>query len=142
VDYLALLKTDRRRDTQVAEFTDMLKSAKVFATTYNDGKGLPIISPWAMTRTGFHEARDKREYSLASLSDTSEAEKSPDILMWMLAFPNEPGKVNAGFLKTRDSDLPPNFELDVDFKSTYLAGVKDAAEVEELLAGMHQGGRL
>jgi replicative DNA helicase len=142
VDYLALLKTDRKRDSLVAEFSDMLKSVKVFATTYNDGKGLPIISPWAVQQPRFHEARDKREYTLASLSDTSEAEKSPDILMWMLALPNEPGKVTAGFLKTRDSDLPPNFELEADFKSTYLAGVKDAAEVEELLATMHQGGQM
>lgn len=142
VDYLALLKADRKRDREVAEFTDMLKSVKTFGTTFADGKGLSILSPWAVQQPRFHEARDKREYTLASLSDTSEAEKSPDILMWMLVLPDEPGKVTAGFLKTRDSDLPPNFQMEADFASTYLADVQGAAEVTDYLDSMHQGGRL
>ena len=137
VDYLALLKPDRKRESQVWEFTDMLKDVKNYATTAADGNGLVVMSPWAVQQEQYKGARDKREYTLASLSDTSEAEKSPDILAWMLSLPDEREKVLAGFLKARDSDLPPNFELEVDFRSTYLGDVKGAQQIDEFLEAIH-----
>jgi replicative DNA helicase len=142
VDYLALLKPERKRESSTFEFTDMLKNVKTWAASTADGKGISIISPWAVQQPRFWEAKDKREYSLASLSDTSEAEKSPDILMWMLVLPDEPGKVGAGFLKTRDSDLPANFQMESDFASTYLGDVREATEVSEYLDQMHGGSRV
>jgi replicative DNA helicase len=137
VDYLALLKADRKRENQTWEFTDMLKDVKTWASSFGDGEGIVVMSPWAVQQPTYKEARDKREYTLASLSDTSEAEKSPDILMWMLSLPDEREKVLAGFLKTRDSDLPPNFELEVDFRSTYLGDVKGAQQIDEFLETIH-----
>jgi replicative DNA helicase len=133
VDYLALLRPERRRDSQVQEFSDLLKEVKVFATSFADGAGVVVMSPWAIQQNEFKRANEKREYGLGSLSDTSEAEKSPDIVLSMLALDDEPGKVKMQVLKNRDGERPPEFSIEVDYRSSYLGDIRESANVESLI---------
>lgn len=75
IDYLALLKPDRKRDNNREELNDILKDAKVLATSFYNGQGVPIISPWQMSQSAFKSALVAGSYQLANLADTSEAEK-------------------------------------------------------------------
>lgn len=135
IDYLALLHSDRRRDHQTAEFTDLLKSAKMLATTFNRGNGVAILSPWAMNRDRFLEAKKTGHYTLGSLADTSEAEKSPDVLVSMLRPEDDRSKVTMQFLKNRDGEVGHAFSVDVKFRNTYLGEEKAGEGFDKMLHG-------
>lgn len=131
MDYLALLKPDRKRDSKVNEMSDLLIEAKQIAATFDNGRGIPFVSPWAMQQNAFRDARQKGEYTLASLSDTSEAEKSADQIMSFLQL-DAPNEVKVQFLKNRDGEKPQPFTLEADFRCAFL-GEKRTANVGGLL---------
>lgn len=132
IDYLALLRAEMRRQSEREEFTMLIRDAKQLATSHDSGRGAPVISPWAMSQTAWKKALEVGAYGLASLSDTSEAEKSPDQLIAMLRRPEQPNEVRMQFLKTRDGDIPPQFVLEADYRNAYL-GEKYESDVLGLL---------
>ena len=119
IDYLALLKPDRARQNQREELNDILKDTKVLATSFDSGRGVPIISPWAMSQDKYREALTKGTYTLANLADTSEAEKSSDEIISLLRLPDRANEVTAQFLKNRDGELPQPFQMTTDFRFAY-----------------------
>lgn len=117
-DYLNLIKPDIKRTSQREEANDIIKDAKVLATSF-DGKGIAFVSPWQMSRAAHDLAQQQGFYSLSSLADTSEAEKTPDLIATLLRFPDTPKKAKFQLLKCRDSAIPPTTELDIDFRCSY-----------------------
>lgn len=135
VDYLALLKPDRVRGSEREEFNDILRGGKVFATSFNEGKGVPLISPWQIRRESYNEAIRTGYYGLASLSDTSEAEKSSDQIISLFALPENKGQeVTLQFLKMRDGEIPDPVILTTDFRNAYFT------EKTGISQGFHGGG--
>ena len=119
-DSLNLLKPDVRRNSEREELNDMLRDWKTISTSFNDGKGIPMLSPWQMSREAWQTAQQVGMYQMASLSDTSEAEKTPDMVMTLLRFADSPKKARFQTLKMRDSEIPPIIELDVDYRCAFL----------------------
>jgi replicative DNA helicase len=133
MDYLALLRPDRARQSQREEATDILKDAKVLATTLNSGEGVPIISPWQMSQRAFNDALGSGAgYTLASLADTSEAEKSADLLISLLRRQSSDAVVDLQILKNRDGAIPEKFKVSVDYKSAYLGNYVPIADAGEM----------
>jgi len=137
IDYLALLKNERNRTSEREEFNEIIRSAKTLAASFDAGRGVPVISPWQMKQAKYEDALRTGEYTLASLSDTSEAEKSADQIVTLLGLPDTPEMRRVKFLKVRDGDLPPSFDLAVDYRNAYIgsrrAGTSAADDVESLL---------
>lgn len=76
IDSINLLRASRRYDSKREMLEDMLQAFKRFASSFDNGRGVAIVSPWQMSRAAWKEASDAGGvYTLASLSDTSEAEK-------------------------------------------------------------------
>lgn len=121
VDYLALLKPDRVRGNEREEFNDTLRGAKTFATSFQEGRGVPLVSPWQIRRESYMDALRTGAYGLASLSDTSEAEKSSDQIISLLGMPETKGELTMQFLKMRDGEIPPPATLETDFRNAYFA---------------------
>jgi len=118
IDYLALIKPDRKRQSAREEYNDVLKDAKVMATSFDQGRGVPVISPWAMSQSAWKEAIRTGDYSLANLAETSEAEKSSDVIVSLLR-QQDAKEVRLQFLKNRDGETPPGFNVDIDFRNSY-----------------------
>lgn len=128
VDYLALIRPDIKRQSQREEFNDILKDAKTLATSFDHGRGVPLLSPWAMSQSAFKRARETGLYELASLAETSEAEKSADQIITMLRHEDTRNEVKMQFLKLRDADQPAPLTLEADFRSTYVGTKSSGAE--------------
>ena len=120
VDYLALLRSDRVRNSEREEFNDILRSAKVFATSFNEGRGVPFLSPWQIRRESYNEALRTGLYGLNSLADTAEAERSSDQIISLLTVPETPKETVLQFLKMRDGEMPTPAVLETDFRCAYL----------------------
>lgn len=119
-DYLALFKATVRRQGEREEFNQVIREAKTFSVGFDDGRGVPIISPWQIKQSEFMNACRNGYYTLGSLADTSEAEKSPDGIYAMLRMPESKHEAMIQVLKARDSDIPSPITVNVDFRSTYL----------------------
>lgn len=124
MDYLALLKSDRKRTSEREEMSEVIKDAKVFATSFNNGKGVPLITPWQIRRESYQDAQRTGAYGLSSLSDTAEIEKSADQIISLLRVPESPGTLSLQFLKMRDGEIPNAITLTHDFRNALLTDEK------------------
>lgn len=125
MDYLALLKPDRKRATVREELAETLKAAKQISTTARDGAGVPFASPWQVNRTARVEAERVGYYKLDGTSETSETSNSADTLISLLApidNENRKCKVKSQLLKHRDGEKANQIELMVDYATSKFTG--------------------
>lgn len=119
VDYLALLRSERARQSEREEFNDILRSSKTFATSFNDGNGVPLVSPWQIKRESFIDALRTGYYGLGALSDTTEAEKSSDQIITILRQPEVKDEATLHFLKMRDNEIPDPVSVRIDYRNSF-----------------------
>lgn len=121
IDSINLLKPDRRFTSRREELAATLQEAKQFATTFADGRGVPVVSPWQTNRDSWKSAQDAGYYNSSALAETSEASASSDIVITIL----EPMKkerysdVNVQVVKNRDGETVNSIELTVDYATSY-----------------------
>lgn len=135
IDYISLLslpKDERSRD-QNENLNTIMKQLKNLCLTFNNGKGIRIISPWQSNRKGWEEAKaNEGVYHLTALSNAHEAERSSDIVIALFidtSWRNE-GKVKISCLKNRRHRFFDPFFSKINFKSLfYTEGV--SAKLDE-----------
>lgn len=130
IDYLALLTSSKNRTTDREILSGIIKETKQVATTFNDGRGVPIISPWQVTRVARENAEKLGHYSSASLSETAEATNSPDLIISLLAptdNTNRFAELTMQILKSRDSETANDILVDVDFATSCFTGKSSMA---------------
>ena len=103
-----------------------------------------MVSPWQINKQAYKEALEAQSYTLASLADTSEAEKSPDLVITLLRPSEESHLGKMQGLKLRDSPKIPPFDVEVDYRNSFigdtgsslaLPGQQDRGTVFEQLGG-------
>lgn len=122
MDYLALLVSAQRRQTQREELAAILKEAKQVATTFDDGRGVPFVSPWQVSRAAREAAEKIEQYSSASLSETAEATNSADIIVSLFAPIDNTDRytdVQMQVLKNRDGETANSLLTEVDYATSW-----------------------
>jgi replicative DNA helicase len=136
MDYLALLKPERKRATDREELSGTLKAAKQISTTLNDGQGVPFVSPWQVSRTARAEAERIQYYTLNALSETAETSNSADDIISLLApLDNEQRrtKVKAQLMKHRDGAKANSIELSVDYATSKFTGAHQSGTSVDMM---------
>lgn len=121
MDSLYLLRPDKRRNTTREELADMLKESKQLATGFNDGNGVPLLSPWQVSRAARLEAGRTGSYDNSSQSETAEAANSPDLVISLLAPDDNTQRVatlRGQLVKARDGERASPFDLRVDYATS------------------------
>lgn len=129
IDSINLLKPDRRFGTTREELAESLKEVKQFATTFDDGRGIPIVSPWQTNRQSWKEAQDAGYYNSSALAETAEASASSDIVITILE-PMEKTRISdlkAQIVKNRDGEVVHGIDLTVDYATSYFASASNGA---------------
>ena len=129
LDYLNLVHSDRKRVEKREEIDEVIIEMKQIAVSFNN-KGIPVLSPWQAKQAQWVEAAKVGHYTLAVLANTSESERSADVILTLLQMADEPGKLRAQILKNRDGEkiLEP-FELEEDFGCCYIGSRKQADDI-------------
>lgn len=82
VDYIRLLSPDEKSRDDRVDLNNIIKSLKKLCISFNHGQGIRCLSPHQMKRQGFERALSNGGiYLLTDLSDTSEIEKSGDLVI-------------------------------------------------------------
>lgn len=116
IDYLGLMSSGTRRTDRRQELDDMLLAVKRIAIEYE----VPILSPWQMSRTAWMEAVKSGKYTRASLADTSQAEKTSDVILSILKDDESPNQIKCQILKNRDGESDLSFDLNTDFSTSWV----------------------
>lgn len=122
IDSINLLRADRRFQSKREELASMLIEGKQFATTFSDGRGVPVVSPWQVNRDSWKEAQDKGYYNTSGLSETHEASASSDLILTILE-PSSNNKreaeIKMQIAKARDGETSDPFDVTVDYGTGY-----------------------
>ena len=123
MDYFALLSASRKRGVSWEENSDTIKEGKNIAATFDNGRGIPIISPWQTTRNQKELADKVGYYTTMALAQTSEATNSADVILSFLEPPQSSRhvKLSAAFIKNRDGEQSGSIEVDVDYATSYFS---------------------
>jgi Replicative DNA helicase len=132
VDYVGLMIQDK--ESRYGEFNvdlnNMVKRLKNFALTFDNGRGLRMITPHQVNREGWKEAcKNEGVYRLTALSNANEVERSSDgvIALFMTDEDKKHGNVKITCLKHRDgADFSP-FVANIDFASKR---IRDSIQVK------------
>ena len=141
IDYLALLKPDRRFSSRREELAATIQEAKQMATTFDDGRGIPVISPWQTSRDSWKEAQTVGYYNSSALAETAEATSSSDVVITILEPKENESRyadLKAQVVKHRDGEKSLGIDLVVDYAtSSFKSGSNVSATngINDLLSG-------
>lgn len=138
IDYLQLLKASNPRLDERLAFNEILRDCKVLAPSFAGGRGVAILSPWQIKVSDYKTALTTREYTLGALSDTSEAEKSPDLIITLLRPSPTSNEATVQVLKNRDGPVLGSSPIYLDYRCSYLGDTPSGGTSPE--AGILAGG--
>lgn len=123
IDYLRLFSGKGYRRTDQETLNSVLIDAKQIATTFNNGNGVPIVSPWQITREKQEEAIRTGYYTQRALAETAQSYNLCDVCITMY----DPDEVEnsryknlkAQVLKNRDGETASNIDISVDCATSY-----------------------
>lgn len=116
LDDLRNLKAASNRRSEWEEFNDLLKGAKALARTHA-GHGVPLISPYQISREGQKARQNSNSdrYTLMALSSSSEAERSPDVVITEIPSEDEQESMVLHVLKQRDGKTNKEVRVRAEF---------------------------
>jgi replicative DNA helicase len=121
IDYLALLKPDRRFSSRREELAATIQEAKQMATTIYDGRGIPLVSPWQVSRDAWKEAQQAGYYNSSALAETAEATSTSDVVVTILEPQQNEDRyadIMAQVVKNRDGEKANRIDLRVDYATS------------------------
>lgn len=122
VDSLNLTAPIRKRNSPREELQETMKSAKILATTFDDSRGIVLMSPWQVNREGRSTAVKNGRYTSDALSETSEATNSADLIVGLLApedNTNRYTEIMMQIMKHRDGETVNDVRVDVDYATNW-----------------------
>jgi replicative DNA helicase len=137
MDYLALLSAGRNRSSSREELSGIMKDAKVMATSFADGRGLPFMSPWQVNRASREMAEKMGAYTTAALAETAESTNSADLIISLLA-PTEKerrAELTMQILKNRDGETANGMLVEVDYATSYFRSKTGAGQFAPIGGG-------
>jgi replicative DNA helicase len=130
VDALYLLKPEIRRSKEREELNEKIEQAMILAKTFNNGNGVPVITPWQVSRNAKELADREKTYSMSAMAETAYAERYADVVIGLLE-PKDPQRyttLSCSVLKNRDGEKSPGFDIDVDYATSYFT---DSGRVQQ-----------
>lgn len=145
-DYLALWTPGQKRQSDRESLGGIVKEAKVVASSFDNGRGITILSPWQVNRKAREEAERLGYYTSSSLAETAEATNTADVAISVFAKPGEntsPRKAPILFqvLKNRDGETTgaDRLEGEADFATSRFSVRARESGMQELLGETSMG---
>jgi replicative DNA helicase len=136
MDYLRLLQPDGRRQSDRESLGAIVVEAKQLATTFDNGRGVPFVSPWQVNRSARDEAERAGFYTSKALAETAETTNTSDVIVSLLApsdNENRKCEVKLQILKNRDGEKSNGMTVRVDYATACFTSVSREGGMEQLL---------
>lgn len=120
LDSIHLLKPKKIRQSEYSELGDMLIDIKKIIVSHNNGRGVPLISPWHTNQTAWENAKEGGGYTKSALAKSSEAERCADVIVTILREDELNDQLRGSIIKSRDGQELSEFYLICDFSQGYV----------------------
>lgn len=122
LDSIDLIGADRKRSSKLDELNEVIGACKSLAMSFDEGRGVPVISPWQINRDGEKRVTQEKEteYVLRDLALSAEAERKSDCILALMEHRSKQNKLQAHVLKFRDGRPNEKFELDTKLDHSYI----------------------
>ncbi len=137
IDYIYLMGADKDEKAKDGNETinNIIRTLKRMTLTFNNGKGIRILSPHQINREGYKEAlKNEGVYYLTSLANTNEAERSSDVVISVFKFEEKNVASNrlkiCGLKIRRDGAFSP-FDACIDFNTGFIYNFQQVVELGE-----------
>jgi hypothetical protein len=122
IDYISLMGIDKneRNNDYNQNLNTIIKRLKRLCLTFNNGKGIRMLSPFQTNREGYRKAKENEgQYDATALSNAHEAERSADVIISIFAGENErkSGMLKICNLKNRRDSLFEPLNACINFKT-------------------------
>lgn len=127
VDYAQLLVPERNgyRDAKYnVDLAGIVKDLKQVGAAFGEGAGIPVVTPWQVSREGRRNLKPGEGYTLLDVAETKEAADTADLVLALV----DPGKdttrgravpVEAMVLKNRLGERNFGVQLTADFATSF-----------------------
>lgn len=139
MDYAQLLAPERSRyDSKNHEnLAGVVKDLKQVAATFADGSGVPVVTPWQVSREGYRSKKTTGAYDLLDVAETKEAADTADLVIALIdpATDDTRGRavpITASVIKNRDGERNFSADLTADFATSYF-GARNVTPTADLL---------
>lgn len=122
IDSIDMLSSDTRRQNKRDELNEIILAAKEIAKDFDNGRGVPLISPWQTSRDAYQKSGPNGElgkYDITALAETSEAERRADLILAIGEKPDTQAQLRVQTLKWRDGQ-PRDFDIRVDYDHCFM----------------------
>lgn len=125
IDYISMLAIERelRSRDHNENVNNVIKSLKRLCMTFNNGKGLRILSPFQVNRDSFKDAKaNDGLYQPTCFSGAHEAERSSDVAITIFISDDDrkSGLMKICNLKNRRQKHFDPFQASIDFETKYI----------------------
>jgi hypothetical protein len=136
IDYISLMGADKDERTRDPNETtnNIIKSLKQLCLTFNNGRGLRILSPHQANRESYKEAmKNEGFYNLTGMSNAHEAERSCDLVVSIFKFDAEGdnNRLKICNLKNRRNKPFKAFDACINFETGFIYNYAHAIEQSE-----------
>lgn len=125
MDYAQLLHPDGRwREKSHENQAEVAKGLKEVAATFADGAGVPVVTPWQVSREGRRSLKNAGGYDLLDVADTKVAADTADLVIALIDPPEDKTggirmAMRAAVIKNRDGQRNFEAELTADFRTCF-----------------------
>lgn len=130
IDYISLMGADTWEKSRDGNETtnNIVKNIKRLCMTFNNGKGVRILSPHQANREGYKEAmKNSGLYNLTALSNAHEIERSADLVISAYKF-DDRSVLKLCCLKNRRNSFFRPFEAGINFENGFLY---DSSQIDD-----------
>lgn len=135
LDYAFLLKPSRNHQSTREGLVEVLQDSKQTATTFYDGRGVPIVTPWQTGRAKWERAQEVGAYGSDATADTAESINIADILVALLEQKDRQRRstLKGQVLKNRDGETGNSLEISVDYATCNFSSSSSTSSMGSLL---------
>lgn len=132
VDYMSQLRSSRQRLNEREELSELIIEGKQAAMNFGRQRGIALLSAAQTNPTSFLEALKTGRYNIRAVADTAEAERSSDLLMFLLRRPEDidRGEIQGDVVKYRDGESSVPFTMSADLDRGLIRS-KTAIDIEK-----------
>ena len=134
VDYAELLHLAHHSNQDYRiQVKSKMEQLKDLARTFDNNKGIWILSPHQISRKGKESAEKRGYYVLADLAESAGVERTANLVGWNLVTQDlqAEGKVRIGISKYRTGSIDQRgTELMADWKHAFLEEISDVSELD------------
>jgi hypothetical protein len=132
IDSIDLIGSDRKRREKRDELNEVIMASKGMAMGFDNGRGVPIITPWQIKMSAHMEVLNpesgKLGYDITDFGNSVEIQRKADLAMSILPKKDNTHRALCTLHKWRDGKSESSFDLETNLDRSYIGSTESIVD--------------